>query len=868
MGSQAPDLPDIRTQLEQARALAAERERELVHYMQQRQALETLLRATQSQYQTTFELAAIGIAHISPDGKFLRANPFLCQMLGYASDELLRRTFQELTHPEDLEKDIEFVGKMLAGELDSYTLEKRYVRKDSQIVWAHLTVSLVRDRFGCPDYFISFVKNIDQRKRALDEVERSRARLKAVLDTLAEGVFVFDHEGKLLEVNSAAMSLCGYEREQEISARLEDLQETFEVFDLRGKPVAPEDWPVACLLMGKSMTEAEVLVRRRGANRTWIGCFSGWMTTAQPNELPLLVLTVQDVTARRQAEVAARVGENRLRSAFDNVPDAMVIYDNELRIQAVNKALLDETGLKREELLGKRDSEINSHFFSIWRGGVRAAFDERASQHEDLTFTDVHGLRSFTVTCVPLIDEARKVSEVMVICHDYTDRERAEERARHAALHDPLTGLPNRALLFEYARHLFAGAQRDGESVAVAFIDLDRFKPINDTHGHSVGDSVLQEVASRLRAGTRGKDLVFRLGGDEFLVLLSGLERDRQPEAIARHMLDAVTAPYKIDGMDLSLSACIGISVYPRDAADIDILISQADAAMYEAKMEGKGQIRLYTRELAKKVQSKQQIENALKRALRQGELCLHYQPLVSTRTNEVVSLEALVRMTSAEFSPEHFVPIAESSGLIAELSDWVLEEVCGQIARWKSEGLPHIPVAVNVSALQFRNKTFIQRLVEAIRNGRLSPDDIQVELTETTVMEDIQNAVNMLHWLRDEGVKVSLDDFGTGYSSLNYLSRLPLDKIKVDKSFVHRLMHDDGSRAITCSIIALGQSLGLKTVAEGIESAEEFAYLQDRGCDEVQGYYVCKPVAGNMFGSWYRGYSGQGSRKVDGTVN
>lgn len=861
MDEPCQDASRLLAQLNAERAAAAERERELLQYKREHQDLETLLQAARSEYRTTFEQAAIGIAHVGCDGKFLRVNPFLCQMLGYDAEELLGLGFQDVTYPKDLTEDLDFAVKLLEGDLTSYRMEKRYLRKDGQIVWGHLTVSLVRDRYGYPDYFISFIKNIDQRKHAIDEVERSRGRLKAVLDTLAEGVFVFDEQGQLLEVNSAAMQLCGYEHESDVSGIPGDLAETFDVFDLDGNPVPTHRWPITHLLAGKSSTEAEFVIRRKDSGHGWVGCFRGWSIAPKKDEPPLLVLTVQDVTTRKNAEAAARAGADRLRLAFDNVPDAIVIYDSALRIQAVNSALLEQVGMAKEELLGKRKDEVDQHFLLMWQGALRAAFSEGALQHEEKTFTDGTGLRSFAITCVPLVDGTRKVTEVMVICHDYSEREQAEERVRHAALHDPLTGLPNRALLFEYARHMFAAAGRSGESVAAAFIDLDRFKPINDLLGHATGDVVLREVASRLQAGTRGQDIVFRLGGDEFLILLPGLGPERPPERVARHVLAALNETYIVDGTELSLSASIGISLYPDNADDVDTLITQADAAMYEAKQAGKNQIRLYTPDLAQKVQGRQRIENSLRKAIVDKELCLHYQPLINTRTSQVVSMEALVRMTNSEISPEHFVPIAESSGLIAELSNWVLEEVGEQLARWRKDGLPTIPVAINVSALQFRNKAFIESLISAIRLGQFHPDEIQIELTETAVMEDIQNAIHMLQRLRGEGVKVSLDDFGTGYSSLNYLSRLPLDKIKVDKSFIHRVLRDNGSRAITSSIIALGQALGLKIVAEGIESEAELDYLRDHGCDEVQGYYVCRPVTGSAFSAWYRGYEVNGCR-------
>ncbi|GIZ50263.1 sensor domain-containing protein [Noviherbaspirillum aridicola] len=834
-------------------AQACDVQGEIARYKRNQERLESLLNAARTEYRSTFELAAVGIAHVAPDGTFLRVNPYICRMLGYAADEMLGKSFQDVTYPDDLAGDREKLNAVLAGELNSYVLEKRYIRKDGSTVWGHLTVSLVRDQYGRPVYFIAVVKDIDERRRAVDALARSRARLKAVLETLSEGVLVFDAGGHVLEANSVAMALFGYQRQEEISGSLEDLDKTFDVFDPEGKRVPPADWPVRHLLRGEPVNGVELLVQRKGTQRRWTGRFSGWMVRVDHNDSPLAVLTVTDVTYQRQAEAAVRIGKERLRLAFDSIPDPMIIYDGNMRVRAANEALLRETGLRKEDLIGRRDHESCSLFLASVRPTLERAFRSGVAQSDDVAFSDGEALRNLMVTCVPLPGPAGSQHEVMVVCHEYTERRKAEESARHAALHDPLTGLPNRALLFEYARHLFAGARRAGETVAVAFIDLDRFKPINDMHGHAVGDAVLREVSSRLQRCVRGEDIVFRLGGDEFLILLPGLDPRQEPEAVARHILDALQAPCRVGVLEIGLSASIGISLFPLHASDIDALVSHADAAMYEAKLRGRNQVQSYTPEVAEKVRSHVQIEGVLKQALRENGLCLHYQPVVDIHTGRLVSVEALVRFADGAWPPDRFVPIAESSGLIAELGEWVLAEVCRQLAKWRREGMPPVPIAINVSALQFRNNVFMESLFAAIKAGRVPAGEIQIELTETAVMEDLRVAVGMLQRLRGEGVKVALDDFGTGYSSLNYLSQLPLDKIKVDKTFIHRLFTDEASRAVTDSIIALGRALNLEIVAEGIECREELAYLRELGCDQAQGYYLCRPISGDEFSAWYR---------------
>lgn len=828
-------------------------ESELARYKRQQQHLEDLLNAVRTEYRTTFELAAVAIAHVSPEGVFRRVNSYVSRLTGYTADELLGKTFADLTYPDDLARDNEMAAAMLAGKINSYSLEKRYTRKDGKVIWGHLTVSLVRDRYGRPDYFIAVIKDIDARRRAIDEVERSRTRLKAVLETLSEAVLVFDHQGHVLEANTMAMTLFEYARQDDITGKPSELDKTFEVFDLDGKRVPPHDWPVAHLLRGEVVHGVELVVRRKGARRTWTGCFSGWLIRVDEAEHPLAVLTVTDVSRQKHAEAAVKVGEERLRLAFDSIPDLMIVYDRSMRVRAVNQAMLRELCMTKEDLVGRRDSDINANFLTVARPNLRAAFESGVTQSDDVTFSDGAGLRNLTITCVPLPGAAHAAREVMVVCHEYTDRRKAEERARHAALHDALTGLPNRTLLFEYARHIFAGARRSGEMVAVAFIDLDRFKQINDMHGHAAGDAVLRDVSARLGQCVRGEDIVFRLGGDEFLVLLPGLDPLQEPETVVQHILDALTAPCRVGPLELGMSASIGISLYPLHGTDIDALVSHADAAMYEAKRRGRNQIHAYTPDLAERARSHVQIESVLKQAIKGNKLCLHFQPLVHMRTNAVVSAEALVRFADSALSPDRFVPVAESCGLIGELGEWVLDKVCRQVDQWRSEGMPPIPIAVNVSALQFRNSAFMERLLAAIAAGRVPAAQIQIELTETAFMEDMQGAVDILQRVRGAGVKVALDDFGTGYSSLNYLSRLPLDKIKVDKTFIHRLLTDEASRAITESIIALGRTLGLEIVAEGIESREELAYLREHGCDQAQGYYFCKPVPGDEFSAWLR---------------
>lgn len=444
------------------------------------------------------------------------------------------------------------------------------------------------------------------------------------------------------------------------------------------------------------------------------------------------------------------------------------------------------------------------------------------------------------------------------IVFDITERKEADEKLRHAAMHDPLTGLPNRAMLFEYAEHLLPLNKRNHRCAAVLFIDLDRFKPINDTHGHEIGDQILKEAAERLSHTLRAEDIVTRLGGDEFVVLLQDVCEVIRAAEVTRHIVDKLSRPFHINDLALSISASIGISTFPRDGQDIDTLISRADSAMYQAKQMGRNNYQFYSPEFDAGTQPQLAIEQQLKRALHTSTFHLCYQPVLDLHNGEVVSVEALLRLQYVDISPGSFIPIAESTGIINPIGHWVMQEASRQYKAWIAKGLPPIPIAVNVSVVEFRDKSFVERFKRLIQEVDIEPDALQLELTETAVMDDVEHAISVLTQLQAMGVKILLDDFGTGHSSLFYLANLPLDKIKIDKAFVSRLESDVASRAVTDAMLALGRTLNLDVVAEGIESPAALDYFRANGCQQAQGFLISKPLAGEEFESWYFDHQAQ----------
>jgi diguanylate cyclase (GGDEF)-like protein len=448
--------------------------------------------------------------------------------------------------------------------------------------------------------------------------------------------------------------------------------------------------------------------------------------------------------------------------------------------------------------------------------------------------------------------------ELLARVRTHLDIARLRREAVEAAKHDPLTGLANRSQGYAFADAIFARARRGGTQAAVLVIDLDRFKPINDTYGHDVGDSVLQEVARRLKASLRGEDVVARLGGDEFLAVLAGIRNGSDAANACRHILASLELPVRVRDLQLRISPSIGISIFPDDGIDVSVLAKNADMAMYHAKQSGRNTFHFFTAELDRRAARIQRIEARLRHSLDQQEFELNYQPIVNLSTRRVEAVEALLRWPAAGIGPEEFIPIAEMSGVIERLGEWAMRECCAQVRRWQHAGLPRMTLSINVSPLQFRQPGLLSTITQAVEMHQLDPADIQLELTETALLHDEADAIAHMRAIKDYGLKLALDDFGRGFSSLHYIGRLPLDTIKVDQSFVRNLAVDLASAAVTDAVIAIGRSLGLSVVAEGIESAQVLRKLQERDCHRVQGNFICPPVSADELVGWYRQWTAQ----------
>jgi diguanylate cyclase (GGDEF)-like protein/PAS domain S-box-containing protein len=553
--------------------------------------------------------------------------------------------------------------------------------------------------------------------------------------------------------------------------------------------------------------------------------------------------------------LSASAASKNFRLLFEGNPHPMWIYDREtLAFDSVNHAAMEVYGYSKEQFLKMTLADIRP---TEDLETVKKELQE-AQPAQPLTGPWRHQKRdgSFMqvdIACHHLESDGRPLA--FSLMQDVTERQKMHDQLVHQANHDILTGLPNRALLETRIQQTLAHAQRYGRKAALLCLDVDRFKQINDTYGHSVGDECLKEIARRLASRVRPLDTVARAGGEEFSVLLHEITDVSDAEHVAGDILEALKVPFRTDDLTLEFSASIGIAVYPTDGQDHEILWRNADCAMYRAKHSGRGQYLSMSHEISALANEANEIELHLRRALKETGLLLHYQPIFGIH-GELISLEALVRLQHPMFglvAPEKFIPLAEEVGLIIPIGNWVLNEVCRQSTAWRESGLPSVMMAINVSPLQLNRFDFASHVVEVLQHYNMSPELLGIEVTETTAMRNISDASRQIEALAQLGIEFSVDDFGTGYSSLGHLHRLPVQTLKIDRSFIERITEPNGTYSIVQAIIFLAHSLHLKVIAEGVEREDQLACLQRLECDMYQGYLFSPPIPANAIATLLR---------------
>ncbi|MBK9217924.1 MAG: EAL domain-containing protein [Uliginosibacterium sp.] len=807
---------------------------------------EALLEDSEARFRSAFEQAAIGVCLCSLTGRYLRVNKRYCEISGYREEELLLRDFREITHPDDVDPNERLLDALVLGKADTFSIERRMLRKDGEPVWVHLTMSIVSTHHGSGQ-FMEMIEDITARKHAERELRASEGRMRTILAAMREGVIMRDAEGSVIIANAAARRLYGLSMDETFPPLLEP--EGFSFVREDGTPCPIDELPGARTRNFGRPTAAVVGIDRRDGTRIWM------LAKAEPLAYDAgvgaypVVLTLNDVTAQRRAEEDLRLAA----TVFDNSVEAIMITDAQRRILSVNKAFSDLTGYSSSFVVGQTPAILSSsrqglvQYDTIWsEAAAKSAWQgevwqRRRDGSEFQEWLSIGAVRN----------RGNTISHFVAVFSDITERKNAEARIAFLAHHDPLTGLPNRALFQDRLDQALVRAERSATMLALLYLDLDRFKTINDSLGHIAGDRLLQAVAERLHHCVRDTDTICRQGGDEFIIVLADISDPEVPARIAEKILRRLSEPFEIDGHVLGTSFSIGIAVYPGDGMTPELLMKNADTAMYHAKENGRNTYRFFTETMNANALERLQLENHLRQALVRGELLLHFQPQVQIETGLIMGAETLIRWQSPVLGfvpPGRFISIAEESGLIVPIGRWVLREACLRARQWALRGFEDISVAVNISALQFRRDDIVATVRDVLAETQLPPEYLELELTESLLMQHAEDVLATVQRLKALGVRLSIDDFGTGYSSLSYLKRFAVDRLKIDQGFIRDMVDDPDDAAIVRAIIQLGRSLKLDVIAEGAESRAQIDFLIKEGCREAQGYYFCPAVTHEDF--------------------
>ncbi len=807
------------------------------------------------------------------------------RLLGYTQKEVLAEGWwHSHVHPDDRETALAHQSVLLTeGQV---THDYRFLHRNGQIIWIHDELRLVRSLAGKPLEVVGAWLDITAHKRAELIRQAHQSVLGLIVANQPLPVVLKDIAQRLEAINPGML----------VSILLLDKHDD----RLRhgAAPSLPDDYNDAVNQLkigegigscGTSAWRGEAVIvsdidhhpywqpfleQTRGANlhACWsipfkdekgrvLGTFAIYHHTPrepEPDDLALIhefaaitALAVQKVYAAEILKQAAAV--------FESTREGVVITDLEPRIVAINRAYTEITGYHEEQVLGKNPKIIKSgrhdklFYEAMWASLVQVGYwcgeiwNRRRNGEVYPQWLTISTVRN----------DRNEPCNYVGVFSDITQMKQSEARLTQLAHYDPLTDLPNRLLAQSRIHHAIERAQRHGSRIATLYLDLDRFKNVNDSLGHPIGDELLMMLASRLKNRLREEDTLARLGGDEFLVVLEDIKDSSEPAMVAQTLIDLLATPFILpSGHEIFINTSIGISLYPDDAISVTELIQHADMAMYLAKQEGRNTYRYHTEALSIAANERLRLETQLRQALSAGEFVLHYQPLIQAQSGRVMGVEALIRWQppgKPMVPPGKFIPIAEETGLIVPLGEWVLRTACAQGRAWIDAGLPPLIMAVNLSVRQFRSENLVELTQHVLADTKLPAACLELELTESMFMEQAEQSIETLKTLKSFGVGLSIDDFGTGYSSLTYLKRFPIDKLKIDQSFVHGLADDPNDREIAATIIAMARSLKLSVLAEGVESEQQLDFLSQYGCDYYQGYLFHRPVPALEFEAWFR---------------
>lgn len=796
-------------------------------------------------YRGFFENSPLAYQSLDANGSILEVNASWRKMMGYTSNEVTGKPFKTLLI-EGQEEKFNHCFSIFKQKGFASDIHYQLLTKDGNVVDVQFDGQLVRDE---QQRFIQthcLLTNLTEKHRIASQLHFFRQ----LIDRSNDALFVIDAKtSKVLDINQATCDYLGYSREQILQRCVTDFSEkasNLELWKAQVEKIQADDNSAVFEAVHRTSDGQSVPVEISA--------------TLQESDGRLVVLfTVRDITERKQAELKSREESNFLQAVIDCIGDPVMVIDTDYRVIKSNRTANDyffncqlkenlpcylqvnDTGspckvCPLKEVMTHKRPTTRVHEYTI-SSGEKRTFELMASP-----LYDAEG------QVTGLVESSRDITEHIRIHKQLRDKEKSLDFLAH---HDPLTKLPNRLLFADRLKQALRHAKRTKTGLALLFIDLDEFKEINDSFGHNLGDQLLKKVSERLKDHVRENDTIARLGGDEFTIIVEDLSHPDDAAVIAQNLLNAFHNPIELDEHQLHVSLSIGISLYPDDAEEIEALIRNADTAMYRAKASGKNRYDFYTQDMTDQAFERILMIGAMRNAIEHEQFVLHYQPQIDVRDNRIIGAEALIRWKDPQMGtiePGRFIPIAEKTGMIQIIDRWVLDTVCRNIKEWQQAGYEVPRISVNISARHFGSNTLASEVAEILKRNNCSSDMIELEITEGVIMNNPNRAGNELKQLREMGIRLAIDDFGTGYSSLSYLKKLPLDRLKIDHSFITDIPADKNDQAISRAIIAMAESLGLEVIAEGMETEEQRQFLIDEECYYAQGFLFSKGIPEHSF--------------------
>ncbi len=921
----------------------------VAHDVTERKNIEAALKTSEEKFRILFEKSptAMGLANI--EGKLIDVNQALCELVGYSAEELLTKRCSDITHPEDREQENKLFNQLLSGKINNFLLEKRYITKTNETIYALFQVTLIRDFQGQPLHLLGQTIDISQRTNQTIALQENEERLRLIISSISDGLLVVNPQGKICFLNEATVKIFGrsatrlldhplglplgddtpteifiqqpqgqliiaqmrvvdinWRGESAYLVSLRNITENYQAQEAlaqseekyrhivetakegiwitdQGNKTSFINQQMAQMLgyeveemMDKSLLDFvdsqehiflkknlakhgqgiavsyDLKFRCRDGRDLWTIVSTNPLFDHQGNYVGTLAM-ITDITKHKKVEQALSESEERLEGILTSIQDVVwSLNDTFSELIYMNHAAQIVFGYSLEEfyenpnlwltIIHPDDQEVVKNNRQILKENGHTEFQYRMIRKD--------GKIRWLYSRVRVVyDEQGDIIRIDGIDSDITEQKLAKEQLQYNATHDTLTHLPNRILFMDRLKHAIERQKRHPQfTFAVLFLDLDEFKVINDSLGHGVGDQLLQAISGRLQEGLRSDDTLARLGGDEFTILLEDIRDITNAIKITKRIYLYLTKPFILEGQNIFINTSIGIALSSSGYEEAAEILRDADTAMYRAKADGKACYAIFDREMHEQAVSRLQLENELRMAITRQEFSLYYQPIISLQTGKITGFEALIRWQHPQknlVSPGLFIPIAEETGLIISMGEWILKEACQQLKTWQTQ-FPdyfYLKVGVNLSSKQLKYANLIDTIDKVLEETKLEAESLKIEITESLVMENIQIATDILLKIKERNIEICLDDFGTGYSSLSYLHGLPVNILKIDRSFVMGMQANNENSEIVRAIVSLAHILGMEIIAEGVETELELAQLRCLGCEQAQGYFFAKPL-------------------------